>query len=389
MRSYLQRAALSLLMALIICPGLASAQADETWRSWNQPVNPFRIIGNIYYVGASDITSFLITTPEGHILLDSGFAETVPLIEASVKKLGFNMRDIKILINSHAHNDHAGGMALLKEMTGAKLCMSEADSLLIAAGTVVLSTLVASMTAFALAHIKFFGSRFIMGYLMLGLLFPSATGILPLFIKMRDLGMLDSHWGIITVQVAFSVSFSVLLFHNFFKELPKELIDAARMDNCGYVRIYWYITLPLCLPIIATVGVFNFVGSWNSFLLPLIVLNSEDKYTWPLGIMQFQGQYGSDWPRILAFLTLSIMPRVSWGPDRFTTTRIEASPARCHSRFWAHALRITHSPIGTISPFSSAKGMNSDGRRRPSSGCRQRTSASAATGSPLAVSTIG
>ncbi len=190
-------------------------------------------------------------------------------------------------------------------------------NLLIGAGAclavlVVLSTLVASMTAFALAHIKFFGSKFILGYLMLGLLFPAATGILPLFIKMRDLGMLDSHWGIITVQVAFSVSFSVLLFHNFFKELPKELIDAARMDNCGYVRIYWYVTLPLCLPIIATVGVFNFVGSWNSFLLPLIVLNSEAKYTWPLGIMQFQGQYGSDWPRILAFLTLSIMPAIAF-----------------------------------------------------------------------------
>ena len=186
------------------------------------------------------------------------------------------------------------------------------NSLLIAGCTVVFSTLVASMAAFALAHIKFFGSKFILGYLMLGLLFPAATGILPLFIKMRDLGMLDSHWGIIIVQVSFSVSFSVLLFHNFFKELPKELVDAARMDNCGYIRIYWYVTLPLCLPIIATVGVFNFVGSWNSFLLPLIVLNSEAKYTWPLGIMQFQGQYGSDWPRILAFLTLSIMPAIAF-----------------------------------------------------------------------------
>jgi len=186
------------------------------------------------------------------------------------------------------------------------------NSLLIAGGTVVLSTVVASMTAFALAHIKFFGRKFVLGYLMLGLLFPAATGILPLFIKMRDLGMLDSHWGIITVQVAFSVSFAVLLFHNFFKELPKELVDAARMDNCGYIRIYWYVTLPLCLPIIATVGVFNFVSSWNSFLLPLIVLNSEDKYTWPLGIMQFQGQYGSDWPRILAFLTLSILPAIAF-----------------------------------------------------------------------------
>lgn len=195
---------------------------------------------------------------------------------------------------------------------GPRYFSSLGNSLLIAVGTVLLSTLVASMTAFALAHIKFFGSKFILAYLMLGLLFPAATGILPLFIKMRDLGMLDSHWGIITVQVAFSVSFSVLLFHNFFKELPKELIDAARMDNCGYIRIYWYVTLPLCLPIIATVGVFNFVGSWNSFLLPLIVLNSEAKYTWPLGIMQFQGQFGSDWPRILAFLTLSIMPAIAF-----------------------------------------------------------------------------
>ena len=195
---------------------------------------------------------------------------------------------------------------------GPRYFSSLLNSLLIAGGTVVLSTLVASMAAFALAHIKFFGRKFVMGYLMLGLLFPSATGILPLFIKMRDLGMLDSHWGIVIVQVAFSVSFAVLLFHNFFKELPKDLIDAARMDNCGYIRIYWYVTLPLCLPIIATVGVFNFVGSWNSFLLPLIILNSEDKYTWPLGIMQFQGQYGSDWPRILAFLTLSIMPAIAF-----------------------------------------------------------------------------
>lgn len=200
----------------------------------------------------------------------------------------------------------------IEVLGGPRYFSSLGNSLLIAGGTVVLSTIVASMAAFALAHIKFFGRSFLMGYLMLGLLFPSATAILPLFIKMRDLGMLDSHWGIIIVQVAFSVSFAVLLFYNFFKELPKELVDAARMDNCGYIRIYWYITLPLCLPIIATVGVFNFVGSWNSFLLPLIVLNSEAKYTWPLGIMQFQGEYGSDWPRILAFLTLSILPAVAF-----------------------------------------------------------------------------
>jgi len=193
---------------------------------------------------------------------------------------------------------------------GPTLFRSLLNSLLIALCTVVLSILLASMTAFAFAHIRFFGSKFLMSFLLLGLLFPSATAILPLFIKMRDLGLLDKHLGIIIVQVAFSLSFSILLFHNFFKQLPKELVDAARMDNCGYLRIYWYVTLPLSLPIIATVGVFNFVGSWNSFLLPLIALNSDANYTWPLGIMQFQGEYGSDWPKILAYLTLTIIPAV-------------------------------------------------------------------------------
>ena len=204
------------------------------------------------------------------------------------------------------------GENFLAIIFGPTLFRSLWNSLFISLATVALSILLASMTAFAFAHIKFFGSKFLMSFLLLGLLFPSATAILPLFIKMRDLGLLDKHLGIIIVQVAFSLSFSILLFHNFFKELPKELIDAARMDNCGYIRIYWYVTLPLCLPIIATVGVFNFVGSWNSFLLPLIALNSEAKYTWPLGIMQFQGQFGSDWPRILAFLTLSILPAVAF-----------------------------------------------------------------------------
>lgn len=80
------------------------------------------------------------------------------------------------------------------------------------------------------------------------------------------------------------------------------------MDNCGYLKIYWYITLPLSMPVIANVGAFAFVGSWNSFLLPLIALNTDAQYTWPLGIMQFQGQYGSDWPKILAYLTLTIIP---------------------------------------------------------------------------------
>jgi metallo-beta-lactamase class B len=124
-----------LILWTALCPSLSNAQSDEATRqSWNQPVKPFRVIGNIYYVGASEVSSFLIVSPKGHILLDSGFAETVPLIRNNVKELGFKLEDIKVLINSHAHFDHAGGLALLKELTGAKLMMSEADASLMSNG---------------------------------------------------------------------------------------------------------------------------------------------------------------------------------------------------------------------------------------------------------------
>lgn len=186
------------------------------------------------------------------------------------------------------------------------------NSLFVSVATVALTVVLSSMTAFALAHIRFFGQRMLTSFLMIGLLFPAATAVLPLFITLRDMGLLDSHLGIILAQTAFSLSFSILLFHNFFKDLPKELIDAARMDNCGYIQIYWHITLPLSLPIIATVSVFAFVMSWNNFLLPLVILNTPEKYTWPLGIMQYRGEYGTDWTKILAYLTLTIIPAIAF-----------------------------------------------------------------------------
>lgn len=110
------------------------AQRTEEDRSWNQPVEPFRIAGNIYYVGASDVTSYLITTPRGHFLIDSGFPETVPQITANIAKLGFKLEDVKILLNSHAHYDHAGGLAELRRLTKARLMVSEPDTELMANG---------------------------------------------------------------------------------------------------------------------------------------------------------------------------------------------------------------------------------------------------------------
>ena len=111
-------------------------------------------------------------------------------------------------------------------------------------------------------------------------------------------------------QVAFSLAMSVLLLRNAFKQLPGELLDAAMMDGCGYFRFFFYVTLPLSGPILSTVAMISFVDSWNAYLLPLIVLNSELRYPWTLGLMVYQGQYSTSWQLVLAFITLTILPAI-------------------------------------------------------------------------------
>ncbi len=122
------------VLTLTLMALLADAQSDPLSRSWNQPVPPFRIEGNLYYVGANDITSYLITTPEGHIVLDGGFVETAPMIRANIERLGFRIEDVKILIGSHAHLDHAGGLAELKRLSRAQFVSSALEAPLYAAG---------------------------------------------------------------------------------------------------------------------------------------------------------------------------------------------------------------------------------------------------------------
>ncbi|SCY91693.1 carbohydrate ABC transporter permease [Paracoccus tibetensis] len=184
------------------------------------------------------------------------------------------------------------------------------NSMIISVGSVVLTLIVGAAAAYVFAQIRFFGSRMLFSYILLGLMFPFATAILPLFIKVRDIGLLDTWWAVILPQTAFSLSLAILLFRTFFAQLPKELFEAAYIDGCGYVRFFWRFTLPLSAPILATVGVFVFVQSWNNFLLPLVVLNSRDVFTWPLGMMQFRGEYVTQWNLTLAFVTLTIVPAI-------------------------------------------------------------------------------
>jgi metallo-beta-lactamase class B len=134
-RGILRRVRMVLAAAVVtLLPSAARSQATADSRAMNQPMAPFHLIGNIYYVGASDVTSYLIVTPAGDFLLDGGFVETAPQIEANIKTLGFQLTDVKFLLNSHAHFDHAGGFAELQKKSGAQLVAMEGDAGVLASG---------------------------------------------------------------------------------------------------------------------------------------------------------------------------------------------------------------------------------------------------------------
>jgi len=184
------------------------------------------------------------------------------------------------------------------------------NSAVIASFTTALVLVAAGLAAFVFAHLRFAGDRYLLNYFLIGLLFPAATAILPLFIKVRDLGLLDTYAGVVLPAAAFSLGAAILLFRNFFSQLPGELLDSALIDGATYLQFFGRVVLPLSRPILATVGVISFVQAWNNYLLPLILLNSDAKYPWPLGIMVYQGEFSSDWQLVLAFVSLTIAPAV-------------------------------------------------------------------------------
>ena len=184
------------------------------------------------------------------------------------------------------------------------------NSTLVMAGTAVGVVMLSSMPAFVFSRMQFRGRDVLFNFFTLGILFPLAVAILPLYITLRQLNLVDTHWGIILPQVAFGLPGNILILRGFFAGLPRELEEAAAIDGCSPAGFFVRVLLPLMLPALAAVVVLTMVGSWNNFFLPLLVLNSEQLYTLPLGIMQFQGQFGTDWGRVLAFISLALVPTV-------------------------------------------------------------------------------
>jgi raffinose/stachyose/melibiose transport system permease protein len=173
----------------------------------------------------------------------------------------------------------------------------------------VFGTLVAAtMAGFALSKVKFLGRGYVYNYFLLGLLFPGAVAILPLYLQLKEFNLLNTYLGVILPQIAFGLPWFIMLSRGFFMMLPKELEEAAVIDGCGPWRYFLKIVLPLSAPILTTIAILSMVGSWNAYFLPLLVFDSETLFTLPMGVMQFQGQYQFNWQLILAYLMLAMVP---------------------------------------------------------------------------------
>jgi raffinose/stachyose/melibiose transport system permease protein len=184
------------------------------------------------------------------------------------------------------------------------------NSLIVGLGTVIVILFAGTFAGYALARIKFKLNNVIFIYFSLGLLFPLAVAILPLYVQLRNFRLLDTHIGVILPQAAFGLSMMILLLCGFIKQIPVELEEAAAMDGYGRFGFLFQIVIPLSTPILATVSVLTLVSSWNNFFTPLLVLNTQKKFTLPLGVMDFMGEYAANWNFILAFLTLAMIPAV-------------------------------------------------------------------------------
>ena len=185
-----------------------------------------------------------------------------------------------------------------------------ANSTIIAVLSTVVVVLFAALAAFVFARRAFPGREVLYTLFTLGLLFPAAVAILPLFILVRDLGLLDNPLGIALPEAAFGLPLTIVILRPFFRSIPNELEDAAYIDGCGSFGFFWRILLPLSRPVLATVGVLAIVASWNQFLLPLVMLSSESNWTLPLGVTNFSTQYTTDTARILAYTTLALVPAI-------------------------------------------------------------------------------
>jgi raffinose/stachyose/melibiose transport system permease protein len=182
------------------------------------------------------------------------------------------------------------------------------NSTIVALATTAGAVALGLMASYVIARYTFAGRGALYALFAAGLMFPITVAITPLYIVVRNLGLMNSLPGVILPQIAFALPTTIIILVPFLRAIPDEIQEAAYIDGCGRLSFFWRMVLPLAVPGVITVAILAFIGSWNGYLLPLFILNDEAQFTLPLGVQAFSSQYSVDTAKVLAFTSLSMLP---------------------------------------------------------------------------------
>jgi len=180
------------------------------------------------------------------------------------------------------------------------------NSVIVAFGITLFSLFLNSLGGFAFAKHKFPGREKIFALLLATMMVPGQITMIPVFLMLKTVGLINSYWGLIIPAGA--SAFGIFLMRQFITTIPTDLIESARIDGCSEFRIYWTIILPLCKPVIAALGIFTFMGSWNAFLWPLIIMIKENMYTLPVALANLSGQHATKFGLLMAGAVVVVIP---------------------------------------------------------------------------------
>ncbi|MGB1833882.1 MAG: carbohydrate ABC transporter permease [bacterium] len=176
--------------------------------------------------------------------------------------------------------------------------------------TLLLTLIISAMAAYVLARFEFVGRRFLFYMFLSGMLFPVFLALVPLFSLVNQLKMLNTFHGLILVYIAYSLPFTIFFLTGFFKTLPTEIEESAIMDGANPYQVFFKVMLPMASPGLISMGIFNFLGMWNQYILPLVLISDESKYMLSQGLafMLFKQFYENDWSALFAALTIIMVP---------------------------------------------------------------------------------
>jgi len=186
------------------------------------------------------------------------------------------------------------------------------NSVFVTVTTVAIQLVIGAMASYALARFRFKGNSLLYYFFLAGLMFPIFLALVPMFFLLRDLGLLDTHTGLIAVYIASGIPFTVFVLTAFFKTIPKELEEAGLIDGCSPFGVFWRIMLPLAKPGLIAVAIFTFIAIWNEYVLALVVISSSALRTLPLGIanLMMVEHYKTDWGSLFAGLVIVMLPTI-------------------------------------------------------------------------------